>query len=115
MSRDGLRAQRDSSRVARGRVRSLPSVRLSLAWRESRASARRGLLIVLSVAIGVGALVAINSFTDNLRESVQREARALLGADLALSAASPFPEAAEALLARGAPGDEPRRPRWRAW
>lgn len=71
---------------------------LSLAWRESRAQARRGLLIVFSVAIGVGALVAINSFTDNLRGSVQREARALLGADLALSSASPFPEAAEALL-----------------
>jgi putative ABC transport system ATP-binding protein len=46
-----------------------------------------------------GALVAINSFTDNLRESVGREARALLGADLALSSASPFSPAAEALLA----------------
>ena len=72
---------------------------LALAWRESRASRRRGLLIVLAVAIGTAALVAINSFTDNLRESVDREARALLGADLALSAASPFSPAAEALLA----------------
>ena len=77
---------------------------LALAWREGRASRRRGLLIVAAVAIGVAALVAINSFTDNLRQSVGREARALLGADLALSAASPFSPAAEALLAelRGA-------------
>ena len=72
---------------------------LSLAWRESRASRRRGVLIVLAVAIGTAALVAINSFTDNLRESVGQEARALLGADLALSSASPFTPAAEALLA----------------
>ena len=54
---------------------------------------------MLAVAVGTAALVAINSFTDNLRESVAREARALLGADLALSSASPFSPAAEALLA----------------
>jgi putative ABC transport system permease protein len=72
---------------------------LALAWRESRASGRRGLLIVLAVATGTGALVAINSFTDNLRASVRKEARALLGADLALSSAGPFSEPAERLLA----------------
>jgi len=77
---------------------------LTLAWREARASRRRGLLIVMAVATGTAALVAINSFADNLRESVGREARALLGADLALSSASPFSPTAEALLAevRGA-------------
>jgi putative ABC transport system permease protein len=71
---------------------------LSLAWREGRGSGRRALLIVLAVAIGVGALVAINSFTDNLRESVRREARALLGADIALSSAGPFSPRAVSLL-----------------
>jgi putative ABC transport system permease protein len=70
-----------------------------LAWRESRASRRRGLLIVVAVAIGVAALVAINSFTDDLRESVRLEARALLGADLALSGGGPFSPAVESLLA----------------
>jgi putative ABC transport system permease protein len=72
---------------------------LSLAWRESRSSRRRGLLVVMAVAIGVGALVAINSFTDNLRESVRKEARALLGADLALSTGGAFSPGAESLLA----------------
>jgi putative ABC transport system permease protein len=71
---------------------------LVLAWREGRASSRRALLVVAAVAIGVGALVAINSFTDNLRESVRREARALLGADLMLSSAGPFSSRAESLL-----------------
>jgi putative ABC transport system permease protein len=75
-----------------------PRFILSLAVREARGSQRRGLLIVAAIAIGVAALVAINSFTDNLRESVAREARALLGADLTLSAAGPFSEKAESLL-----------------
>ncbi len=72
---------------------------LALAWRESRASGRRALLILASIAIGVGALVAINSFTDGLRESVRKEARALLGADLAVYSGSPFTPKAEALVA----------------
>ncbi|HXK10748.1 MAG TPA: FtsX-like permease family protein [Vicinamibacteria bacterium] len=72
---------------------------LALAGRESRASRRRGLLIVLAVAVGTGALVAINSFTDNLRESIRREARALLGADLTIWSSGPFSERAESLLA----------------
>jgi len=72
---------------------------LSLAWREARGSRRRGLLIVAAIAIGVAALVAINSFTQNLRLSVDREARALLGADLMISAPGPFAEGAEARVA----------------
>jgi putative ABC transport system permease protein len=46
----------------------------------------------------VAALVAINSFTDNLRDSVRDQARALLGADLSLSSRRPFTPAAEAVL-----------------
>jgi putative ABC transport system permease protein len=76
---------------------------LSLAWREARGSRRRGVLIVLAVAIGVSALVAINSFTENLRDSVRRESRALLGADLVIGAAGPLSAKAEGLL------DEARR------
>ena len=72
---------------------------LSLAWREARGSKRRGLLIVVAVAIGVAALVAINSFTANLRDSVQREARGLLGADLSIGSAGPWNEKAESLVA----------------
>ena len=52
-----------------------------------------------AIAVGVAALVAINSFTANLRDSVRREARALLGADLSVSAAGPFSEKAEGLVA----------------
>lgn len=57
---------------------------VSLAWRDSRASWHRLLLLAATVMAGVGALVAINSFTDNIRVSVAEQAQALLGGDLAL-------------------------------
>ena len=69
-----------------------------MAAREIRAAPRRLLLLTASVAIGVAALVAIDSFTDNLRDSVRGQARALLGADFALSSRRPLPGAAEAVL-----------------
>ena len=68
---------------------------LAMAWRESRASLRRMALLVASIAVGVAALVAISSFTDSLQESVREQARALLGADLALGSASRFSPRAE--------------------
>jgi putative ABC transport system permease protein len=64
-------------------VSSLPFV-VRMAGRELRAAPRRILLLTGTVAVGVAALVAINSFTDNLRDSVRQQARALLGADLSL-------------------------------
>ena len=66
---------------------------LRMAGREMRASPRRLLLLTASVAVGVAALVAINSFTDNLRDSVRRQAQALLGADLSLESRRPMPAA----------------------
>ncbi len=71
---------------------------LRMAAREVRASPRRLLLLTASVAIGVAALVAINSFTDNLQRSVREQARALLGADLSVSSRRPLSPRAEALL-----------------
>ena len=71
---------------------------LRMAVREVRASPRRLLLLTTSVAVGVAALVAINSFTANLRDSVRRQAQALLGADLSLESRQPLPNRAERLL-----------------
>lgn len=63
---------------------------LAMAWRESRAAPRRLALMTAAVAVGVGALVAINGFADNLRVSVQEQARALLGGDLGLGSRQAF-------------------------
>jgi putative ABC transport system permease protein len=75
--------------------------------RESRGAARRLGLHTLSVAIGVGALVAINSFRVNLTDSVRSQARGILGADLELRRNRPFPPSVQALLDSAAAAGTP--------
>jgi putative ABC transport system permease protein len=58
---------------------------LRLAWRESRTARRRLLLYMSSISLGVGALVAIDSFASNTQRSVREQSRALLGGDIALT------------------------------
>ena len=69
-----------------------------MAARELGAAPRRLFLLTGTVAVGVAALVAINSFTDNLQDSVRQQARALLGADLSLTGRQRFSPRVEALL-----------------
>jgi putative ABC transport system permease protein len=76
----------------------MPGFVLRLAARETRAAWRRLLVLTGAVAVGTGALVAINSFSDNLRSSVRDQARALLGADLSLSSRKPLEGHAKAVL-----------------
>jgi putative ABC transport system permease protein len=71
---------------------------LGLAWRESRTARRRLLLYMSSISLGVGALVAIDSFASNTQRSVREQARALLGGDLALTSRQPFPKPIAAAL-----------------
>ncbi len=56
-----------------------------MAWRDSRRSKSRLFLFISSIVIGIAALVAINSFSDNLKEDINSQAKELLGADLELS------------------------------
>ena len=89
--------------AARRRRESLEGRASFCRWPGARPAARkrRGLLIVAAIAIGVAALVAINSFTDNLRASVQRRGALLLGADLGL--VSGRPQRARRVAARRRP------------
>lgn len=64
---------------------------LSLVWRESRTARRRLLLYMSSISLGVGALIAIDSFASNTQRSVREQARAILGGDMSLSSRSPYP------------------------
>jgi len=63
---------------------------LAMAWRESRFSRRRLALMTVAIALGVAAIVAINSFRSSLTASVHAQARSLLGADVALASRRPF-------------------------
>ena len=53
----------------------------ALAWRESRFARRRLLLFLSAISLGVAALVAVEGFARNLERGVERESKALLGAD----------------------------------
>ncbi|MEO8448885.1 MAG: hypothetical protein ABI647_03785, partial [Gemmatimonadota bacterium] len=68
-----------------------PRFVLRFAWREARAARRKLWLLTGSVTAGVAALVAINSFTENLTRSVAAQSQALLGADLVVAARQALP------------------------
>src|SRR5688572_8828274 len=57
---------------------------MAIAWRESRTARRRLLLYMSSISLGVAALVAIDSFTENVSASVAEQSKSLLGGDIAL-------------------------------
>lgn len=69
-----------------------------LAWRESRAGRGRLALSVAGIAVGVAALVAVQSFASALRAEARDQARSLMGADLAIQSRQPLGQAAESLL-----------------
>jgi putative ABC transport system permease protein len=69
-----------------------------MAWRDSRASRWKLLLFSSSIVIGIAALVAISSLAENLRVSIDQQAKSLLGADLVLAARDPFTPEAEKLF-----------------
>ncbi|MFY0593368.1 MAG: ABC transporter permease [Roseivirga sp.] len=60
-----------------------------MAWRDARKSRSRLLLFISSIVIGIAALVAINSFSDNLQSDINSQAKELLGADLELASNDP--------------------------
>ncbi len=75
-----------------------PRFVLRMAWRESRSGRKRLWLLTGAITAGVAALVAINSFTQNLRTSVAEQAKALLGADLSITSRQKFSPRLESLI-----------------
>src|SRR5438874_12171874 len=69
-----------------------------LAWRESRTARRRLLLYMSSISLGVAALVAIDSFSDNVIRSVHEQSRALLGGDVMATRNTPRTKKIDSLL-----------------
>ncbi|HSC58744.1 MAG TPA: FtsX-like permease family protein [Gemmatimonadales bacterium] len=79
------------------------------AWREGRAAPRRLALLAGTVALGVGALTALNGFTDNLRSSIKDSARSLMGADLSVSSNRPFTPAVDSAVSMAGAGGRTAR------
>jgi putative ABC transport system permease protein len=70
----------------------------ALAWRESRTARRRLLLYMSSISLGVAALVAIDSFSENVIQSVHEQSKALLGGDVMSRRNAPPTKAIDSLL-----------------
>ncbi len=70
-----------------------------LAWRDARASRGRLALTALAVVAGVAALAATGSLGRNIREAIDNQARALLGADMVVESRSAPDAEIEAYLA----------------
>ena len=81
------------------------SVAIRIAWREMRASRAKFLFVVLAVAIGVGSLTGVRSFSRSFRHMLLSEARNLMAGDMTVRVfALPSAEqntVLEALAARG--------------
>ncbi len=73
---------------------------LRMAWRETRAAWRHVLVCLVSIAVGVAALVGVASFAASLDRTLGREAKALLGGDVELRTTRPLEAAARAALER---------------
>lgn len=61
-----------------------------MAWRDSRRNRSRLFLFISSIVLGISALVAINSFSENLLKDINREAKSLLGADFTVESNQPL-------------------------
>lgn len=71
---------------------------LIMAYRDSKKNPARLWLFILSIIFGVAALVALKSFSENLKNDIQNESKSLLGADLSITSVSPFSEKTKLLI-----------------
>ena len=72
---------------------------LRMAVREARTGWQRLLFFLLSIAVGVGALVGIASFSANLEGAIRREARTLMAGDLEVVSSQVFDAETRAAIA----------------
>ncbi len=61
-----------------------------MAWRDSRKNRGRLFIFILSIVLGISALVGINSFKSSLLSEIDNQAKTLLGADLKVSSNKPL-------------------------
>ncbi|HCX20436.1 MAG: ABC transporter permease [Flammeovirgaceae bacterium] len=63
-----------------------------MAWRDSRKSKGKLLLFILSISLGIAAMVGITSFRENLLAEIDDQAKSLLGADVEVRGNQPLPD-----------------------
>ena len=63
-----------------------------MAWRDSRKSRGKLFLFIASISLGIGALVGITSFRENLIAEIDGQAKNLLGADVSVRGKTELPD-----------------------
>ena len=63
-----------------------------MAWRDGKASGKRLLLFMASIILGIAAVVSIQSFSQNLKENIGLQSKALMGADFLIDSNQPANE-----------------------
>jgi putative ABC transport system permease protein len=71
---------------------------LRMAWRETRGAWRHFAYFFVCIAVGVGALVAVGLFADQVNRAVTKEARGLLGGDIEIRSSHRLTDNGERLL-----------------
>ncbi|MBT8280287.1 MAG: ABC transporter permease [Muriicola sp.] len=69
-----------------------------MAWRDLRSNAGKLFLFMSSIVIGIAALVAIQSFGNNLTDSISNQSKALMGADYVIDSNQPPNEIVEQIM-----------------
>ncbi len=81
-----------------------------MAWRDSRKNRSRLLLFVSAIILGIAALVAIYSLSDNVNRAINLQAATLVGADLDISNSKPYtPASLQLILSLGDRRSEEKR------
>jgi len=85
-------------------VQIVPNRKMSWSWlwrmalRDSRKSRSRLFLFTSSIVLGIAALVAINSFSENIQKDIDNQAKELLGADLVIRSNQAIADSAKLLI-----------------
>ncbi|MDB2606879.1 ABC transporter permease [Zobellia sp.] len=69
-----------------------------MAWRDAKASKVRLLLFMASIILGIAAVVSIQLFSTNLKDNIQRQSKALMGADFKIDSKQIPTERAQAII-----------------
>ncbi|WP_405416106.1 ABC transporter permease [Maribacter sp. Asnod1-A12] len=69
-----------------------------MAWRDGKASGNRLLLFMASIILGIAAVVSIQSFSDNLKDNIGLQSKALMGADFLIDSNQPANERVTELM-----------------
>jgi len=69
-----------------------------MAWRDAKASRVRLLLFMASIILGIAAVVSIQLFSQNLKDNIQLQSKALMGADYIIDSEQIPNERAQAII-----------------